>query len=103
SKVGLIYIWTLVNFSNQIHPFHKHLTEFQVLDVNGAPPSLEQSGWKDTVAVPPGAQIRIIFKNEAFTGTYVFHCHRLEHDDHRMMLQESVLPLARARAHSLHA
>jgi FtsP/CotA-like multicopper oxidase with cupredoxin domain len=92
SHLGTVYIWTLQNFSGQVHPFHKHLTEFQILDINGAAPPPEQSGWKDTVAVAPGgATVRIIFTDESFTGTYVYHCHNLEHEDHRMMLQESVV------------
>ena len=50
------------------------------------------SGWKDTVMVPPFAKVRIVFKDESFTGTYVFHCHNLEHEDHGMMAQEQVEP-----------
>ena len=49
-------------------------------------------GWKDTVPVHRGQAVRIMFKNEGFTGTYVFHCHNVEHEDHRMMLQEEVTP-----------
>ena len=36
------------------------------------------------------SNVRIAFKDETFTGTYVFHCHNLEHEDHGMMLQEEV-------------
>jgi hypothetical protein len=65
--------------------------EFQILDINGNPPPPQMLGWKDTVQVPPGSRsTRIMFRNEGFTGTYVFHCHKLEHEDHRMMAQESV-------------
>ena len=84
SHLGTLYIWTLSNFSGEVHPFHKHLTQFQILDINSAAPPPELSGWKDTIAVLPGQTIRIAFKNETFTGTYVFHCHNLEHEDHRM-------------------
>jgi len=91
SHLGTVYIWKLQNFTGMVHPFHKHLTEFQILDINGAAPPAEQNGWKDTVAVGIGQTINIIFTNEAFTGTYVYHCHNLEHEDHRMMLQESVV------------
>jgi FtsP/CotA-like multicopper oxidase with cupredoxin domain len=93
SHLGPVYIWNLVNNSREMHPFHKHLVEFQILDINGRPPPPEQLGWKDTVQVPPGSRsTRIIFRNEGFTGTYVYHCHKLEHEDHRMMAQESVTP-----------
>ena len=96
SHLNTVYIWTLQNNTGQNHPFHKHLTQFQILDIAGAAPPPEQSGWKDTVLVGPGQTVRIIFKNESFpggdvTGKYVYHCHNLEHEDHRMMLQESVV------------
>ena len=92
SKVGQVYIWSIQNLSPMMHPFHKHLTEFNVLDIDGQPPPAYAAGWKDTVEVPAGSTVRIIFKDERFTGTYVLHCHRLEHEDHRMMLQERVVP-----------
>ena len=27
-----------------------------------------------------------------FPGNYVFHCHNLEHEDHAMMLQQTISP-----------
>ena len=90
SGLGQVYIWSIQNQTPMMHPFHKHLAEFNVLDINGQPPAAYAAGWKDTVQVPAGGTVRIIFKDELFTGTYVFHCHRLEHEDHRMMLQEQV-------------
>ena len=90
SELDQVYIWSLTNESPIPHPFHKHLSLFNILDINGAPPASFMSGWKDTVMVPPGSTVRILFKEETFTGTYVFHCHILEHEDHGMMLQEQV-------------
>lgn len=90
STLDTVYVWKLRNNSGEMHPFHKHLTEFNVLDINGRAPAAEQNGWKDTVAVPAGGSARIVFTNQGFTGTYVFHCHKMEHEDHRMMLQEDV-------------
>jgi FtsP/CotA-like multicopper oxidase with cupredoxin domain len=99
SKAGDINIWRLVNQTGTLHPFHKHLVQFNVLDVDGIAPPPEERGWKDTVQVPSGSTVRIIFRNEtvpeanaAAPQTFVFHCHILEHEDHRMMLQESVVP-----------
>jgi FtsP/CotA-like multicopper oxidase with cupredoxin domain len=100
SKAGDINIWRLVNASSVTHPFHKHLVQFNVLDIDGLPPPPELKGWKDTVQVPDGSTVRIIFRNEIVLEkvnptdpqTFVFHCHILEHEDHRMMLQESVVP-----------
>ena len=91
STLGQVYVWTLTNDSPLPHPFHKHLSAFNVVDINGAAPPAYESGWKDTVMVPPQSTVRIVFKEETFTGTYVFHCHNLEHEDHGMMLQEGVV------------
>ena len=49
------------------------------------PANAYESGWKDTVMVPPRSSVRIVFEEETFTGTYVFHCHNLEHEDMAMM------------------
>jgi spore coat protein A len=91
-KLGSIEVWELVNGeATQMHPFHQHLVPFQVLDINGQPPAAQLRGWKDTVSVPPHGSARIIMKFSGFKGVYVFHCHKLEHEDHAMMLQQQVV------------
>jgi spore coat protein A, manganese oxidase len=91
-RLGTVEVWELHNAeATQMHPFHQHLIPFQVLDVDGKPPPLELAGWKDTVAVRPGGRMRIIMRFTGFTGVYVFHCHKLEHEDHAMMLQQEVV------------
>lgn len=120
TKLGDVEIWELRNTdasSTVAHPFHQHLVEFQILDVCpfvpsttdmatpscGMAPTLGQSGWKDTVLVPPNTVMRVKMKfyyNGPDTAThfpsggapYVFHCHNLEHEDHSMMLQQKILP-----------
>jgi spore coat protein A, manganese oxidase len=88
NNLNNVYIWRIRNNTRDMHPFHKHLVQFNILSINGAAPPPEKNGWKDTIAVDGGDTVEIIFKNETFAGTYVFHCHRLEHEDHRMMAQE---------------
>jgi spore coat protein A len=91
-RLGTVEIWELVNEeATQMHPFHQHLVPFQVLDINGSPPAPELMGWKDTVAVPPHGRARIIMRFTGYKGVYVFHCHKLEHEDHAMMLQQEVV------------
>jgi spore coat protein A, manganese oxidase len=92
SQLGATEIWNIENRSGQMHPFHLHLVQFQVLSIDGEPPPEHLRGWKDTVAVPARGTAQIIMTWEGFTGLYVFHCHKLEHEDHRMMLQMSVDP-----------
>lgn len=91
-KLGTTELWEIENGEQtQTHPFHHHLVPFQVLDINGAPPPPALRGWKDTVSIPPAGRARIMLRFYGFTGIYVFHCHKLEHEDHAMMLQEQIV------------
>lgn len=98
--------WEFVNRSGLTHPMHIHLVRFQVInredftvDVNGniipsgspvSPPASDQ-GWKDTVQATPNQITRVRAKFEGFAGTFPFHCHILDHEDHEMMRQFTVL------------
>ena len=85
AKLGSTEIWKFDNRSGTDHPMHLHDINFQVLDVNGAAPSAANSGWKETVDVPKWGSATIIVRWDDYTGRYVFHCHKLEHEDNRMM------------------
>ena len=76
---------------NVPHSFHVHDGQFQILSVNGRPPSANEAGWKDTVLLWPGDVIRIIKRFEDYTGIYMYHCHLLEHEDAGMMGQFEVV------------
>jgi len=76
---------------NVPHSFHLHDGQFQILSVNGRPPSANEAGWKDTVLLWPGDVIRIIKRFEDYTGIYMYHCHLLEHEDAGMMGQFEVV------------
>jgi spore coat protein A len=89
-KLNTIERWSLDNQSGEMHPFHQHLVQFQILDINGQAPRPEQMGWKDTIPVPQRGSANIIMQLYGYTGTYVFHCHKLEHEDDRMMGQMQV-------------
>lgn len=77
------------------HPMHIHGVQFQVLErqVNDAfQAQYEQvsagfidEGWKDTVLVMPGERVKVLVLFEDFAGTYLYHCHNLEHEDAGMM------------------
>jgi len=64
------------------HPIHLHGTYFQVVSLNGAPP--ERETWKDTINVPAGQYVDVAFKMEE-PGTWMLHCHILDHEDGGMM------------------
>lgn len=81
--LGTVEEWTLVNNSTEMHPFHIHVNDFQVMSVNGKP--FHAKGRQDIVDIPPSGTVVIRQKFEHFTGKFVFHCHVLFHEDYGMM------------------
>ena len=102
-EIGATEIWELDNTLTDVHPFHIHLVQFQVLDRRlfdvqeflahgdiqyldtAEAPDDNEMGWKDVVRVFPQMVNRIIMKFTPFEGYYVYHCHILEHEDMDMM------------------
>ena len=86
-KLGSVEEWKLINLdddkSGNIHPFHIHVNDFQVISVNGKP--YDAHGLQDTVIIPTNGEvvIRIPFKD--FVGKTVYHCHLMFHGDQAMM------------------
>lgn len=83
--LGSVEKWDLVNNSLEVHTFHIHQTDFQVVGRNGKP--VEFLGYQDTVDIGPGEGVQIIipFTSPSQVGRFVFHCHILEHEDGGMM------------------
>lgn len=94
-RLGTTEVWRFRNESNFIHPMHLHLVFFQVLSRNGSPPRAFERGWKDTVQVRAGETVELAARFGDFTGTYVYHCHVLEHAERAMMAQFRVVDLVR--------
>lgn len=102
-KLGSTEIWYLINLTDDSHPIHIHLIDFQILDRRdfdvekynkegiihyigpAIPPEPQERGGKDTVRANPKQITRIIMKFGPYTGLYVWHCHILEHEDYEMM------------------
>ncbi len=102
-KLGTTEKWRFINTTDDAHPMHLHLVQFQVLQRQGynlpafettgqlqfvgnpRPPAPNEAGWKDTAIVNPRDVLTILARFEGFTGRYVFHCHMLEHEDNDMM------------------
>jgi len=101
-KLGSIEIWRFINNTDDAHPMHLHLVQFQILQRQGFNPvslrngplelvgirrlpAANEAGWKDTATVNPREVLTIIARFEGYTGRYVFHCHMLEHEDNDMM------------------
>jgi spore coat protein A len=113
---GSTEVWSVLNLTEDTHPFHVHLVQFQALSrdlynkegfhpetgATTAPISFQghgtldanELGWKDTVRVNPGEMVSIAATFDGFTGRYMYHCHILEHEDHDMMRPFIVMPSA---------
>jgi FtsP/CotA-like multicopper oxidase with cupredoxin domain len=87
---GELQVWEVVNDTKMDHPFHLHGFFFQVLQVNGAPPPY--LSWEDTVNVPDRGRVRIAWLPDDRPGSWMYHCHILEHHAAGMMAHFEVLP-----------
>jgi len=109
TKLGQLEKWRFINTTDDAHPMHLHLVQFQILQRQGfnpvalaqgklelvgkvRPPAPNESGWKDTAVVNPRDVLTILVRFEGFTGRFVFHCHMLEHEDNDMMRPFEVMP-----------
>ncbi|MGC2130762.1 MAG: multicopper oxidase family protein [Candidatus Aquilonibacter sp.] len=94
AKSGTVEQWTVLNESGEVHAFHVHQVHFLVEAINGVPQST--LNWLDTVNVPyetpgngtqqPGSVTLLVdLRDPIVRGTFVYHCHILEHEDGGMM------------------
>lgn len=72
------------------HPIHFHGQRFLVLSIDGKPNA--NLVWKDTVLVPTGATVDLLF-DMSNPGEWMFHCHIAEHLTNGMMGMMTVSPL----------
>jgi len=81
---------------NTGHPFHIHVNPFEVYSILGPKdpadpnsPQVEQlTGgpvWRDTIWVPNNGTVKFRTQYTKFIGTFVQHCHILDHEDQGMM------------------
>jgi FtsP/CotA-like multicopper oxidase with cupredoxin domain len=87
--VGQLQVWDVVNSSLMDHPFHLHGFFFQVLDVDGKVPAFRS--WEDVVNLPPRSTTRIAWMPDDRTGSWMYHCHILEHHAAGMMAHFDVV------------
>jgi hypothetical protein len=91
AHTGTVEEWTIRNFAHELHVFHIHQIHFLVEDIDGVPQP--PNTWRDSLAIPwrtgngaPGvAHVVMDFRDPVIAGTFVFHCHILEHEDGGMM------------------
>lgn len=115
-RLGSVEEWEFISAHHDQHPTHIHVNDFQVMStvdpVQGITTGVQ--GWQqDTFQIPGllpdrnnpdgyggntfgketvngSATVRTRFDD--YTGTYVMHCHRLNHEDNGLMMTVNVLP-----------
>ena len=75
--------WVIHNDSNEWHPFHIHVNDYQVMAINNEPVAVPTH--EDTTPLPPHGSITIRTRFRDFTGKFPYHCHILGHEDAGMM------------------
>ncbi len=105
-RLNSVEEWSFTNYNNDSHPIHIHVNDFQVQKVsspligtttgvqpfgidnaNVPPPVIDAN---DNPLVPAALTLRSDFKE--YAGTYVVHCHRLNHEDNGLMATINVIP-----------
>jgi len=89
---GDVEDWIIENRSTELHAFHIHQLHFMLLAWDGVP--VNEPFLRDTINVPfnsgkeltyPSVRLRMDFRDPNTIGTFVYHCHLLEHEDGGMM------------------
>jgi FtsP/CotA-like multicopper oxidase with cupredoxin domain len=104
-RLNSVEEWKITNFNNDAHPMHIHVNDFQVMEIDD--PNRGKTGvepWGvDNVNVPApifndmhvvSTPATLTLRQEflEYAGTYVIHCHRLNHEDNGLMATISVIP-----------
>jgi spore coat protein A len=90
-RLGTTETWTFVNDSGAPHVVHVHGTDQQLVSRDGRPPAPYEL-MKESWALGIGETITVKLKLTDNLGTFMLHCHILEHEDAAMMAQYEVVP-----------
>ena len=102
-RQGDVEDWIIENRSMELHDFHIHQLHFQLREWSGI--AVNEPFLRDTVNVPyfngrmlayPSVRLRMDFRDPDIVGTFVYHCHVLEHEDGGMMGRIKVVPRSTA-------
>jgi len=101
-RQGDVEDWIIENRTQELHAFHIHQIHFMLMEWNGVP--VDEPFLRDTVNVAywdgrsrqyPSVKLRMDFRDPNVVGTFVYHCHLLEHEDGGMMGSIRVEPKGR--------
>jgi FtsP/CotA-like multicopper oxidase with cupredoxin domain len=74
----------VTNESDMDHPFHLHGFFFQILERDGVALPPDALANKDTLIVPAKKSAKLVARFDE-PGSWMYHCHILEHGEHGMM------------------
>jgi len=107
---GDVEDWIIENRTKELHDFHIHQTHFQLLQWNGVPvdepylrDTINVAYWDGSSPVYPNVKLRVDFRSPDILGTFLYHCHLLEHEDGGMMGTIRVDPAPASNAHTAHS
>ena len=101
---GTVEDWVIENRARESHVFHIHQLHFQLIARDGA--VVNEPMLRDTIDLPywdgksaryPSVRLRMDFRAPQIAGTFLFHCHILEHEDAGMMGSVRVVKTQRNR------
>jgi FtsP/CotA-like multicopper oxidase with cupredoxin domain len=105
-RLNSVEEWRFINNNNDEHPIHIHVNDFQVIEYfdpttglrtgpdkfaidNANAPAPTMHG--DESVIQPGI-LTLRTRFDEYTGLYVMHCHRLNHEDNGLMALINVIP-----------
>lgn len=97
AALGETQLWTLKNDTDWDHPFHLHGYFFMAVNEQGVP--LAPMAWKDTVNIPMKTTARVLVTFDERPGTWMLHCHILDHAEGGLMGTVQVGPVAAEHTH----
>ena len=83
AELGDTQLWTIKNDTDWDHPFHMHGYFFMPVDEQGTP--LAPAVWKDTLNVPMKTTAHLLVTFDERPGTWMIHCHILDHAEGGLM------------------
>jgi suppressor of ftsI len=96
AHAGTVEKWTVQNVTDEVHDFHIHQVHYVVKAIDGR--KLQHPYWADSVVVPPEKNgvpgtltLLVDFRDPVVRGTFMFHCHILDHEDRGMMAKIEVV------------
>jgi FtsP/CotA-like multicopper oxidase with cupredoxin domain len=96
---GDVEDWIIENRTRELHAFHIHQIHFMLEEWNGVPidepflrDTINVSYWDGTSPQFPSVKLRMDFRDPSIVGTFLYHCHLLEHEDGGMMGVIQVVP-----------